>query len=359
MKKYIKMIIVIALCVCILVSCLCLVPRPKQTESVKFAAFLGPGWNLGNTLEAWSLPEPEDTETCWGNPKTSKKLISFIHSCGFQTVRLPITWFQHMDENGVIDEEWMDRVQEITDYVIDSGMNAIINVQHDDQDWLTTDKEHEEAVCEKLATVWEQIAERFKDYDSHLIFETMNEPRVVGIDTEWGGDEEGRRIVNRLNNVALDVIRKSGGNNSERFVFITDYAASDLPENFTALEVPDDEHIVVALHYYPGTAHRSEFEDCEKSLGIKGRVEIYRKLRSFYSQFAKKGIGVCISEFGWTDRNHLDNLAEKASFLVKTADHFGFCCFVWDNGESFELIDREKLTVSYPEYLKVITEVGE
>ncbi len=335
-------------------SVLCVFPKPPQTESVKFASSLGAGWNLGNTLEAWSIPVPDDTETCWGNPKTTKELMQFLKNCGFSTVRIPVTWFQHLDENGNISEEWMNRVNEVADYVLESGMNAVINVQHDDQSWLIADKAHEEQSREMLIKIWAQIAERFADYDERLIFETMNEPRVVGAEHEWSGNDEGREVVNRLNLAALETIRKSGSENETRYVFITGYAASDLEENYTAIEVPGDKHVMVSLHFYPGTAHRSEFADCEEKLTFKEKREIYKKLRGFYDAFAKKGVGVCITEFGWTDREHIDNLADKARFIVNTAKKFGFCCFVWDNGESFEVIDRINLEAAYPEYAEAI-----
>lgn len=334
-------------------------PEPPQTDSVKFAASLGAGWNLGNTLDAWRVPAPENTETCWGNPETTRELILFIKECGFKTVRIPVTWFQHIDENGVISPEWLDRVNEIVDFVTGAGMFAVINIQHDDQSWLIADRENEEKVCEMLGKIWTQIAVRFRDYDSSLIFETMNEPRKVGSETEWEGNEEGRAAVNRFNLAALNAIRETGGGNKDRFVFITGYAASDLDENYTALEIPDDRHVIVSLHYYPGTAHRSEFKDCEKELGFKEKMQIYRKLRDFYETFALKGTGVCVSEFGWTDRDHPENLAERASYVVGTARRFGFSSFVWDNGGDFGVIERNNLSVLYPSYLEAITEFSE
>lgn len=330
-------------------------PVAPQTDSVKFAASLGAGWNLGNTLDSWRIPEPEDTETCWGNPKTTKELISLLKDNGFDSVRIPVTWFQHLDDDGNIESEWLDRVNEVVDYVIDCGMFAVLNIQHDDQDWLITDNEHERSATETLVKLWKQIAERFAGYDEKLIFDIMNEPRVVGAETEWQGTDEGRQVVNRMNSAALKVIRESGGNNAGRYVFITGYAASDLEENFTAIEIPDDPHVMISLHYYPGTAHRSEFKDCEEKLTLKQKYEIYKKLRAFYETFAAKGVGVCITECGWTDRENLANLAKRASFVVRTANRFGFYCFVWDNGADFMLIDRNNLSVAYPEYTKAIT----
>ena len=357
MKSFSEQIIAFLLSVCAALSFLSIYPVSPQTDSVRFAASLGAGWNLGNTLEAWQIPEPEDTEICWGNPKTSKELIGFIKSCGFGTVRIPVTWFQHMDEQGNIDAAWLDRVNDIADWVLESGMYAVINVQHDDQSWLIADEANAGRAEELLCKVWSQIAARFADYDEKLIFDIMNEPRAVGTEHEWSGNDEGRAVVNRLNKAALKTIRESGGKNAERYVFITDYAASDLEENYTALEVPDDSRVMVSLHYYPGTAHRSEFADCAEELTFEQRRDIYKKLRSFYNTFSKKGTGVCITEFGWTDREHLDNLAARADYVVSTAKKFGFCSFVWDNGGDFTVIDRNTLTAPYPGYLKAITQI--
>ena len=56
------------------------------------------GWNLGNTLDA-HMPTTTGlaTETCWGNPNASKELIDLVKSAGFNTVRVPVTWYNHMN----------------------------------------------------------------------------------------------------------------------------------------------------------------------------------------------------------------------------------------------------------------------
>lgn len=355
MELILQKITAFVIAVCNVFSFAFIFPVPPQTDSVKFAASLGPGWNLGNTFEAWSIPAPEDTETCWGNPKTTKKLIDFVKKCGFSSIRIPVTWFQHTDSEGNIQKDWLDRINEIVDYALESEMFAVINVQHDDQDWLIANRKNQDKACRILANIWSQLADRFAGYGEKLIFDIMNEPRVVGAEYEWSGNEEGRAVVNKLNSAALSAIRNSGGFNKDRYVFITDYAASDLEENYTAIELPDDKHVMVSLHYYPGTAHRSEFKDCEEKLSFENRRDIYKKLRAFYNTFEKQGIGVCITEFGWTDREHIDNLAEKAEYFVKTAKQFGICCFVWDNGADFAVIDRNNLSEAYPEYARAIT----
>ena len=178
------------------------------------------GWNLGNTLDSYPSKGGEplescglEAETCWGNPYTTKEMIEAVKAAGFDTIRIPITWAQHLDENYVIDKEWLARVKQIVDWVLECEMYAIINIHHDDTFWLITDKAHEENATAVITAIWSQVSEYFKDYDERLIFETMNEPRVVGCDTEWSGIPEHYEVVNNLNFAALKAIRESGGKN--------------------------------------------------------------------------------------------------------------------------------------------------
>ena len=340
-----------------------LFPSYEMTESISFAQSLGQGWNLGNTLEACEKHSTEkaglETETMWGNPETTKELLAFVKECGFDTVRIPVTWAQHLGDSPdyTIDKAWLDRVNQVVDWVLELDMKAIINVHHDDAFWLITDNEHKDSSEEILRKIWSQLCVRFADYDESLVFETMNEPRVEGADDEWQGNPETREVVNYLNFAALDTIRNSGGNNAERYVLIPTYACSGLDENIDALALPDDDRVIVAIHYYFGTAHQSEFEDCEQEWSISEKYSLYKTFRRMHKRFISKGYGVVKSEFGWTDRTNLKNLATNTEFYVDLAWKFGIPCMVWDNGSSFGIIDRNNLTCLYPEYLKAITNV--
>lgn len=333
-----------------------LFPEAPATESVEFARELGNGWNLGNTLEACEKGSTEkmglESEIYWGNPYTTKEMLEAVKEAGFKSVRIPVTWAQHLDEEGRIDEKWLSRVGEVVDMVLDCGMYAIINVHHDDAFWLVTDKENEEKSSELLRKIWSQIGSYFKDYDERLVFDVMNEPRVVGCETEWSGIPEHFEVVNNLNEAALRAIRESGGNNGKRYIMIVTYAARYEAKPVKALRLPDDERVLVSIHFYYGTAHESEFYDCERKLSLKEKAEMYKYFRSFYKAFIKKGYGVVIGEFGWTDRTHLENLSEKAEFFIETANSFGMPCLVWDNGSHFRLFDRATNELEFPEYIK-------
>ncbi len=336
-------------------------PSYEMTESISFAQSLGRGWNLGNTFDACEKHSSEkaglETETMWGNPETTKELLVFVKQCGFDSIRIPITWTQHLGDapDYTIDKDWLNRVQEVVDWVLEADLKVIINVHHDDAFWLITDNEHKENAKNILTKLWSQICNRFAYYGENLVFETMNEPRVEFAEDEWYGNPESREVVNYLNFAALETIRNSGGNNKDRYVLIPTYAASGLEENIEALALPDDKRVIVSVHYYFGTAHQSEFADNEKVWGISEKLSLYKTFKKMFDCFIAKGYGVCKSEFGWTDRDNLENLAVNAEYYVELCEKFGFSCLVWDNGSSFGIIDRENLSLDYPAYAEAIT----
>lgn len=342
-------------------------PKYEMTDSIAFAQSIGKGWNLGNTFDACEKYSDKkaglESETMWGNPETTKELMAYVKECGFDTVRLPVTWSQHMDDapEYTVDPQWMDRVNQVVDWALESGLKVILNTHHEDAFWLIADEEHKAKSAEMLCKLWSQICERFADYDENLIFETMNEPRVTGTEDEWQGNAESREVVNYLNFAALETIRNSGGKNAERYVMMPTYAASGLDENIDAMRLPDDDRVIVSIHYYFATAHQSEFKDAEKKWTLSQKWSLYKTFRHMADTYLKKGYGVCKSEFGWTDRDNMENLASNTKFYVDLAEKFGFSTLVWDNGVtdgdeiySFGIIDRNELKVVYPEYLEAI-----
>lgn len=305
------------------------------------------GWNLGNTLDCYNVTwEVSDFETAWGNPRTTKAMIDAVKKEGFNAVRIPISWNEHMNGNK-IDGDWLNRVNEVVDYVIDNDMYAIINVHHDDYTWLNPSKADEAAVKAKLVSIWEQLSDRFKDYDQHLLFEGMNEPRIIGGQDEWtGGTAEEREVINHLFQAFVDTVRKSGGNNSSRALIITSHAASIEADAVNDIVVPDDDRIIVSIHYYSpwdfagGENGKSDWgSDSEKK-------ELDKGFDFLKSKFIDKGVPVIIGEFGATNKNNDSVRASYMEYYVKSAKSRGITCFIWDNGtkDEFGLLDRNSLT---------------
>ena len=322
------------------------------------------GWNLGNSLESrvQAYYSPTNSETAWGNPVTTSALIDKIKSAGFNTVRIPVTWYDKCDENGNIRAEWMNRVKEVVDYAYNNDMYVILNTHHEllegnntNDGWLCPDYAHKEQNIDKLNSLWQQIANEFKDYNRRLIFETMNEPRVIGGENEWnGGTTETRNVINELNKQAADTIRESGGNNKNRIIMCPGNAASlvsVLKDDFVLPYEGDDENIVVSVHNYSPYDFAQAGKSGWGSDEDKNALE--NELKSLYRKFVSKGIPVIIGEMGasYFPEHDADRI-KWAYFYSNTAKKYSIPCVIWDNNyaqnsggtENYGLLDRNTLT---------------
>ena len=234
-------------------------------ESAKDAVKnMGIGWNLGNTLDAndatktWKTTE--EHETCWGQPVTTPELLKMMKEAGFGAIRVPVTWYQEMDANGKVNDAWMKRVKEVVDYVIDNGMYCLLNVHHDTgadggtfKSWIKASGANYTANKDKYEGLWKQIAETFKDYDQHLLFEAYNE--MLDEKNTWNepvDKTDGYKAINDYAKSFVTVVRATGGNNAQRNLVVNTYSASNSSAAMKALELPEETgHIVFQIHNYP------------------------------------------------------------------------------------------------------------
>ena len=218
-----------------------------EVTAENIANEVGMGWNLGNTLDAHNTQlegydQGLSSESSWGNPKTSEAMIKGLAERGFKTLRVPVTWHNHLiDENYTIDPKWMQRVKTIVDWGIKYGLYVILNIHHDNFFY----REQEDKALEYgkgfypnkrnikesekfIHNIWSQIAIAFNNgYDHHLIFEGLNEPRLTGTEYEWWYKarepicEEAAEVLNEYMRLIVKTIRETGGNNEKRFIMIT------------------------------------------------------------------------------------------------------------------------------------------
>lgn len=334
-----------------------------ETPQIRFVKNMGSGINIGNSLDSHGLREyhPEasdlDFETYWGNSEITEELFVMIKEAGFSTVRIPVTWQDHMDENGRVSEVWMDRVQEVVDMALAQELYVILNTHH--EEWMNLETERADEIAEKFASLWMQIAERFAAYDEKLLFEGMNEPRLRDSEYEWNaGTEELRDMVNYLNEIFVETVRSTGGANEERYLMVCPYATNHVQEAMAALNVPNG-NIIVSIHMY------SPYVFCQKEDGITkwdvtdsecaGYAEdIITHFNNMKELFIKKGIPVIITEFGCTDKDNLDSRIEWLKYYKKQADSVGIPCVWWDNGSNYQIMDREKIEWTYPQIKDVL-----
>lgn len=305
------------------------------------------GWNLGNTLECYDYKSwTNNAETAWGNLKTTSAMIKSVKNAGFNAIRIPVTWGEHMDGN-TIDTAWMDRVQEVVDYAYDEGMFVILNMHHDDYVWFTPSDSEYSADSAKLCAIWEQISERFKDYGDRLLFEGMNEPRTVGSSAEWnGGTAAERAVVNKYEQDFVDTVRASGGNNAHRTLIVTSYGASAVDAAINDVAIPEDYNIILSVHYYApwkfANGDTSTFTDSDKS-------ELDSKFAQLKQKFISSGTPVIIGEFGCIATADDSTRSAYYDYYISQAKSYGIKCFIWDNGvtsgeSSYGIFSRGKLT---------------
>ncbi len=319
------------------------------------------GWNLGNTLDATSSKIGVNVEMAWGNPKTTQEMIDAVIDQGFNVIRIPVSWGGQMGGAPTYNvlPAWMDRVQEVVDYAYNRGVYVIINIHH--EEWHFPSEENKEAAAEQLTALWTAIATRFRDYDEHLIFEGMNEPRKKGTAVEWnGGDQEGRDVVNYFDQVFVDAVRATGGNNTIRNLMVPGYAASSSEEALRGLVLPEDDHLIVSVHAY--TPYDFALNTAGRSTWDHDTRDIDRLMELLDELFLSQGVSVIIGEFGAMNKDNEAERVEWARYYVSKAREYGVPCLWWDNnafegdGENFGLLNRRELTFPYPDLLKALIE---
>ena len=326
----------------------------KNADTEAILEDMGLGWNLGNSLDA-TRGSGLDTETSWSNPKTTQALIDKVKSLGFNTVRVPVSWGKHVSgDNYTIDSAWLARVKEVVDYCYKNDMYVILNIHHDTKSSASASgagyypRSSAYSSSEKFVTsVWSQVAEYFKDYDYHLIFETLNEPRLIGTSYEWyfskwsvpSEVKDAIDCINKLNQKAVDTIRATGSNNRGRLIMCPGYDASIDGATVSGFKLPTDisgnkNRIAVSVHAYSPYNFAMNI-DTSKGATSTYSSSIKEELQSLFStlksNFRDKGIPVVIGEFGSTDKNNTAERVKWATDYTALAKKNNIPCALWDN----------------------------
>ena len=334
------------------------------------------GWNLGNTLESnsgdvnnmwierWSGRTPSDYETAWGQPVTQPELFRMFKEAGFNAIRVPVTWYPHMEAKMQLDGSvwdmanddlgtqiqaaWMKRVHEVVDYIISQDMYCILNIHHDtgaaSTAWLVASEDDYARQRERFEAVWKQIAEEFKDYDHHLLFEGYNEmldPYDSWCFASFSTSSNFNSTVaasayNAINSYAqsfVDAVRSTGGNNAHRNLIVSTYGAcsgsgtwnSHLQDPLKQLKLPTDQvsdHLIFEVHSYLDIKNLSSTKS-----------EVNQMIRDIKTHLLSKGAPVIFGEWGTTTDggydNYRSNMLAFARYFVEQAKANNMGTFYW------------------------------
>lgn len=309
----------------------------EEETAFEAAANFGPGWNLGNTLDStsynlndakagkvgwivqWGKKDtqgnllPEAWETAWGQPIVTEKIVDYILSLGFSTVRIPITWAEHIGEDNQIDPDWMARVKEVADLFHSKGIYVIINMHHDGgaDGWLEASEESYNTYSQRFASVWTQIAQTFEGYDERLLFEGFNE--MLDASNNWNTPSpDAAKWHNAWNALFVDAVRATGGNNAKRNLILMTYSGGGAEGNFTSFALPEEnpEHLMITVHNYDPQAFTwttatwtkmtARWDNAAHSYALRRSFEIYRK---YSNQF---GVPVVLGEYNADPKKYAD-----------------------------------------------------
>ena len=326
-------------------------PVPVFETSYEAIANMGVGWNLGNTLESLWTDDTDGRdwrkwETGWGQAVTRPELMTMMRDAGFGAIRVPVSWGVHMDASGKVYDEWMNRVNEVVDYVLDAGLYCIINIHHDtgaDEElaWLVASPQGYERAKARYDGLWKQIAERFRDYDQRLLFESYNEmlddsrswcyaSHSIGYDAEAAAGAY--KAINDYAQSFVDVVRATGGNNSVRNLVVNTYGACNgagdwnphLLDPLKNMRKPTDkvnDHIIFQVHSYPTI---DDLPAMEKEVG--------KMLDDLETYLVPLGGPVIIGEWGTFSENPtLENYCYYARWFVAECKRRGIGTFHWMN----------------------------
>jgi endoglucanase len=282
------------------------------------------GVNLGNALEA---PNEGD----WGY-RIEPAHLNAIRAAGFDGVRLPVRWDQHIVA-GRVAPAHMERVAEVARWALQRGLQLQLNVHHYEQ--LIAEPRTETA---RFLSLWRQIAERFADAAPELIFEVLNEPN--------GAHWDGQRLTD-LQALALETIR---GTNPERLVVLGpgNWQNIDALRNWRPTEA---ENMTVSVHYYEPHAFTHQRAPWlgdnaprfERDWGTDAdRAAVREHIRSAADWGAAHGYAIQLGEFGVNAAVDMGQRVAWTRAVREACDAEGLGWCVWDLAGAFTIMDRHE-----------------
>lgn len=364
---------------------------------------MGAGWNLGNTLEANSNGTPN--ETVWGNPKASSALMKLIKDSGFNTIRIPVSYLSKIGSapDYKIDADWLARVKEVVDMALAEDLYVITNIHGDGYHgvtggWLLCDAQNQTEIKAKYKAVWQQIASTFKDYDEHLIFESMNE--VFDGTYEWQNpgvpypNANYYQNINDYNQIFVETVRPISLNNAKRWLLIPGWNTDiDLTSEAKGFKIPEDKYVdrstsgkrlMISVHYYApwdlcgddtdegvtrwgDEAWKENSSKCTTyGQGANSESTMIGQFDKLKTWFTSQGYPVVVGEYGTVDKTSYD--AENSQYtaywtktLCENARRVGAVPVLWDNGhlstaKGFATINRATNTVGRTYIVQAINE---
>jgi endoglucanase len=352
-------------------------PIPDN-EAFEYILGMHGGMNLGNAFDAsdcnW-LTNELDYESAWCGAKTTTAYIDSLCREGYNVLRVPVSWHNHVDSDYNISEEWLARVTEVVDYALSKDMYVIVNIHHDvDKKYFYPDSEHLNNTLKYTETIWRQVAINFQDRSNKLIFECINEPRLKGTNNEWWFSSENDAVLDaydalmRANQCFVDTVRDTGGNNADRYLMVCGYChmpSATTSQNFSLPYDTAENKIIVSVHSYRPYEFAGDVSGTA-TFGAPEERENKQVFSSLYDRYVANGIPVIIGEYGCIDKSNPLDRVHYYEFMGECSALYTIPIIAWDNNvvnntggvleESFGFIDRATGNVVHQDLVDAMTD---
>jgi len=312
----------------------------SELDAWNAAKLMGVGVNIGNTLE-----NTTQWETGWGNPRITKAYVDSLAALGFKTVRLPVAWDTYA-RDGRIQPDKLERVGEVVDWITAAGMFCVVNI-HWDGGWIDSSQKDRfpktfatfSAEAEsKYRSYWEQIATFLAGKNERLIFEALNEETNF---EKAGTTRDAYATLTKVNQLFIDTVRKTGGNNAKRLLLVTGYSTDIVKTTDKEFVLPTDSaahKLLISVHYYTpwqfaGMTEDASWGKVQATWGsTKDVAELNRLFDSMQEFTTRNDIPAFIGEFGVTDKKEAASRVRWMSAVAQAALSRKMVPVLWDTG---------------------------
>jgi endoglucanase len=292
---------------------------------------MGIGVNIGNTLD-----NTTKWETGWGNPPVTRAYVERLVALGFKVVRLPVAWDTYA-KDGRIPDDRLARAGEIADWITGAGMFCVINI-HWDGGWIDKGKVFGPEAERKYPAYWTQIASFFNDRGERVVFEALNEETAF---EGAGSTQKAFATLTHVNQLFIDTVRKTGGNNAKRLLVITGYATDFTKTASADYVLPKDSvpaRLLISVHYYTpwqfvGMTKDESWGKMRPTWGTPADYAELEKLFDLMQGFSQRhDIPVFVGEFNASDQKETPSRIKWMTAVKDAASKRKMVPVLWETG---------------------------
>ncbi len=330
-----------------------------QLDAWTAVPLMVPGINIGNTLE-----NTTSWETGWGNPLITKEFVEALARLGFKTVRLPVAWDTYAEE-GRVQPDKLSRVREVVDWITGAGMFCVLNI-HWDGGWIDSGAREKypdtfatfsPEAEKKFRSYWEQISTFFAGKSEKLIFEALNEETNF---SNSGSLEKAYATLTRVNQLFIDTVRRTGGNNASRLLIVAGYSTDIVKTCAGAYRLPKDTgpgKLFISVHYYTpwqfcGLTEDADWGKMMATWGSPSDVAQLEELFDKMDKFCKRNdMPAFIGEFNATEKKESASRIRWMSAVANAAASRKMIPVLWDVGHE---VSRHAPYAPSPELVQML-----